>query len=49
MFDRRLFRHINLFEDKPKREPIEDDPGLPLGPWCHHPLCDSVLRRPAAE
>ena len=48
-FDEGRFWHTNLLEDERRREPIADDPGVPLGPWHHHPLCDCAYCRPAAE
>jgi hypothetical protein len=43
------FWHTNLLEDEPQREPIADDPGVPLGPWHHDAECDCALCRPLRE
>jgi hypothetical protein len=42
-FDQGRFWRTPLHHDEPAREALEDDLGIPIGPWYHHSLCDCEL------
>lgn len=48
-FDEGGFWHTNLLDDEPRREPIPDDPRVPLGPRHHRPLWDCAFCQPLAQ